>query len=315
MTTAKDPLDLGPQLVACPRCQRQWDATDVPRGERLRCACGEVFQPERRAAHSPRVFRCSHCGAALPSEGRQCNYCAAEITLEERGLSGVCPGCSSRLLRDARFCMECGLSIQPQSVTALREGVTCPRCRGTLRVRELAQSSAIECASCAGLWITPEVFEALCERAEKEDLAACALSGTVGAQPVGAARREGYIPCVTCGEPMLRKNFGSSSGVLIDACKKHGVWFDHRELERVLAFVRSGGLLRAREREIARLEHEAARAQSQLTGAHGPTLFEGGGGARGGPDLFGGETGELDLLDVLAWLGKSFGSRSRRRWR
>ncbi len=314
MTTAKDPLELGPQLVACPRCKRQWDATDVPHGERLRCSCGELFQPELRAPHSPRVFRCSHCGGALPAEGRECSYCAAQITLEERGLSGVCPGCSSRLLRDARFCMECGLAIQPQSVTALREGVTCPRCRGTLRLRELAGRSAIECASCAGLWITPESFEALCARAEREDLAACALSGPVGVQPAGTARREGYIPCVTCGEPMLRKNFGSVSGVLIDSCKKHGVWFDHRELERVLAFVRSGGLLRAREREITRLEHEAERAAAQAAGAQGPSLFDGGASARGGRDLFGGEAGDLDLLDVLAWLGKCFGPRSRRRW-
>lgn len=299
--------DLGPELVACPRCARQWDCAGIPRGERLRCACGEVFAPEVRAPRAPRVFRCGNCGAALPAEGRSCGYCTAEITLEERGLSGVCPGCSSRLLRGARFCMECGLSIQPQRLAALREGVSCPRCSGALRSRELGESGAIECASCAGLWLAPEAFERLCERAETEDLAAFALGARSPSQSVARARREGYIPCVTCNEPMLRKNFGQSSGVVLDSCKRHGVWFDHRELERVLEFVKRGGLLEARKREIARLEDEARRAAARAEGGASPVLFE--------PerDFRTGRRGDVDLLDVLVWIGKTFATSARRR--
>ena len=45
---------------------------------------------------------------------------------------------------------------------------------------------------------------------------------------------------------MHRRNFASISGVMIDVCRKHGVWLDHSELERILAFVREGGLDRAR---------------------------------------------------------------------
>jgi Zn-finger nucleic acid-binding protein len=243
----------------------------------------------------------------LPAEGRACSYCAAEITLEERGLSGVCPGCSARLCAGARFCMECGLEIQPQRLSALRDGVACPRCRGALRVREIGSASAIECASCAGLWIAQAQLDALCTRAESEELAAQALGFDSAAPAAAPLAREGYIPCLSCGELMLRKNFGGTSGVVVDLCKHHGVWLDHRELARVLAYVRGGGLVRAREREVARLEREAERArasaQAPQLGSDAPDPFEFGGRRR---------RREPDLIDGLAWLA---GVLLRGKWR
>jgi hypothetical protein len=41
---------------------------------------------------------------------------------------------------------------------------------------------------------------------------------------------------------MVRKNFGHTSGVIVDWCGAHGTWFDADELERVAAFVAAGGL-------------------------------------------------------------------------
>lgn len=41
---------------------------------------------------------------------------------------------------------------------------------------------------------------------------------------------------------MQRKNYGRKSGVIVDICAKHGVWFDLHELEEVLAWLRSGGV-------------------------------------------------------------------------
>ena len=48
---------------------------------------------------------------------------------------------------------------------------------------------------------------------------------------------------------MNRLNFGRVSGVIIDLCKGHGVWFDPGELQRALTFVAGGGLTRMRESE------------------------------------------------------------------
>ena len=90
--------------------------------------------------------------------------------------------------------------------------------------------------------------------------------------------RTNYIPCPECAVLMNRKNFGGTSGVVVDVCKKHGTWFDEGELPRVIAFVAGGGLERARAREAAeaeRLRHEAMVASSPLSRSGGPMSHDG----------------------------------------
>jgi Zn-finger nucleic acid-binding protein len=66
-----------------------------------------------------------------------------------------------------------------------------------------------------------------------------------------------YRPCPGCRQLMNRKNFGGESGVVVDVCAVHGTWFDEGELPRVLAFVESGGLAKARARQRERDEASA----------------------------------------------------------
>lgn len=68
---------------------------------------------------------------------------------------------------------------------------------------------------------------------------------------------------------------------------------DPLELERILAFVRKGGLMQARAREVERLAHEAEVAQAQILA--GPSSFDREPAARGP---------EIDLLGALKWLGR-----------
>lgn len=51
-----------------------------------------------------------------------------------------------------------------------------------------------------------------------------------------------YLRCPECDTLMTRRNFGLRSGIIVDICPGHGVWFDHGELEAVMRFVRAGGL-------------------------------------------------------------------------
>jgi Zn-finger nucleic acid-binding protein len=74
---------------------------------------------------------------------------------------------------------------------------------------------------------------------------------------------------------MLRKNFGQSSGIIVDVCRSHGIWFDSGELPRVLAFVEAGGLELAREREAeqkrqAERRERVAAAERQLSPLSAP---------------------------------------------
>jgi Zn-finger nucleic acid-binding protein len=62
---------------------------------------------------------------------------------------------------------------------------------------------------------------------------------------------------------MARANFARISGIILDTCPPHGVWFDGGELSAVLAFVAAGGLIlrrRVDEEEGARGDDQALRA-------------------------------------------------------
>ena len=61
-----------------------------------------------------------------------------------------------------------------------------------------------------------------------------------------------YRPCPLCEEMMNRRNYGGTSGVIIDLCKIHGIWFDADELARILVWIRSGGVEKAREKKKER---------------------------------------------------------------
>lgn len=97
------------------------------------------------------------------------------------------------------------------------------------------------CTQCGGLWVGAASFHALVNAA-----AALATDGEQAPRaPTDFGAKVVYRNCPTCGYAMLRKNFGRVSGIIVDVCKRHGVFLDPDELDRVLAFVRGGGLAEA----------------------------------------------------------------------
>jgi Zn-finger nucleic acid-binding protein len=245
------------------------------------------------------TLHCSSCGAPFPGRATACPHCGSEITIEERDLEGLCGSCGARMVRNARFCMRCGIAAPPQPTAPLAAAAPCPRCRAPLRERALGQgsmvASVVECGRCGGLWIAPDALDRLCEGQE----AAQTASSQLIARPPPLQKLDvsviTYLRCPTCREQMSRRNFGGGSGVIVDVCGKHGVWLDHSELEKVLAFARGGGLERARQREVERLRREAqdARDRRYESSAFGSPLGSSIGESRGYGlgDLF------LDLLN------------------
>jgi Zn-finger nucleic acid-binding protein len=164
-----------------------------------------------------------------------------------------------------QFCPHCGA----KGSHVLEDGapLPCPGCKAEMRAVRVGSTSFYECPSCAGSWLTADAFSQLCtSREDRGAMAALVSAGmTRGVQSVGGAVR--YVSCPICKKTMNRQNFGRRSGVIIDVCKGHGVWFDTGELQSVLAFVDSGGLELARRAEHERqveerqkLEHEFAQA-------------------------------------------------------
>jgi Zn-finger nucleic acid-binding protein len=244
-------------LVACPECHRQYDAGRRRTGSRFRCHCGHVVVVQRPMGHEARVVRCSACGAARPDGSATCPYCEAEFTLHERDLDTVCPHCLALVSDRARFCHHCGTGLVPELDAGSDTELFCPACQDGHRLvsRRLGteQVTVLECGRCAGFWMGHEAFRQLVERAEHEAVPA----GTILETPLRTAARFGlpagavapaphghtsfYRPCPVCGELMNRRNYGHDSGVIVDLCRDHGIWFDADELARILAWLRAGG--------------------------------------------------------------------------
>jgi len=244
-------------LVACPECHRQYDASRRRLGSQFRCHCGHVLVVRRPQGHDAPVVRCSACGAARPENATHCPYCQAEFTLHERDLDTVCPHCLALVSHQARFCHHCGTGLVPELEAGADTDLLCPACQDGHRLasRQLGTEhvAVLECGRCAGFWMGHEAFRQLVERAQREALPAyttletpqqVAAKFALPAGPVAPERHRHvsfYRPCAVCGKLMNRLNYAHESGVRIDVCRDHGIWFDADGLARILAWVRAGG--------------------------------------------------------------------------
>jgi len=295
-------------LVACPKCRRQYDASGWAVGSRFRCHCGDVVKVREPKRHDAAVVRCSSCGAPREERDAACRFCGADFTLHERDLHTVCPGCFARVSDSARFCHHCGLRLAPECLAGAATPLHCPACSESslLTNRRIGDSSAMECGRCAGLWLGNDTFQQLSERAESETLDLDRLFDASHAQasprgPADQSEPEGwrYRKCPACGQIMHRRNYAGASGVIVDFCREHGVWFDADELRRILAWIRSGGLAKAKEEQARRAAQEARWKQVSPDSSKSGVVL---GMPFGGPDGPGGESLFDDLFDGIVSL-------------
>ena len=285
-------------LVACPHCQRQFDASRRPIGSQFRCTCGQVVLVQRPEGHDAQVARCASCGAPRVDQSPRCAYCNAEFTLHERDLNTVCPHCLARVSDQARFCHHCGTGLVPEQDAGTDTKLLCPACqdghRLTSRRLGAEQVTVLECSQCAGFWMGHEAFRQFIERAKQQALP----SGTTPESPLHEATRFGlpagaaavektghgsfYRPCPVCGRLTNRVNYGHASGVIVDICKDHGIWFDADELARILTWLRAGGDQRPvrddgskakADNALLRIEHSGTQPRQSFVGALLESLF------------------------------------------
>jgi Zn-finger nucleic acid-binding protein len=295
------------KLLSCPSCKRQFDATRIAVGGRFRCRCGATIDVPAAASRDAAVVRCASCGAAREEGAPACGYCGSDFTIHEQDLETICPSCLARISNAARFCHHCGTPIAPEEIAADPTDRVCPACGNDrlLHSRTLGDTglTALECGICAGLWLGSEVFRTVEERA-RDAAPPAADPAAIRAEARERARvpqRPGpfYRPCPVCRTPMTRINFERVSGILLDRCRTHGIWFDATELDAVLRWIRLGGERVSDER---RLDEERARA-AQLKFKVEPKTPE---DAR--PVAFGGDprfTGLDGLPSVVNWLIKN----------
>lgn len=139
----------------------------------------------------------------------------------------------------------------------------CPGCGspGLLPVRRSDALSMLQCDRCGGAWLGVGDLEQIADdhtpTVNRPPVDRRRLRHEVRAMTGDAAEVE-YRSCPRCRDVMRRKNFGETSGVMIDECPDHGVFLDAGELEAIQHFVAKGGLAWARELD------EARRASAEL---------------------------------------------------
>jgi Zn-finger nucleic acid-binding protein len=188
-------------------------------------------------------LNCPSCGASAAVDALRCGYCGSALK------TVTCPSCFASMFTGSEYCPHCG-SKAAQAVEDSNAPLPCPNCSATMKPVRVGATSMQQCDTCAGSWLATDVFTSLCTDREAQAAVTAVFGAKAGAPPsqprLGEVR---YRHCAVCKNMMNRVNFGRVSGVVIDLCKGHGVWFDPGELSRALSFVAGGGLNRMRESE------------------------------------------------------------------
>jgi Zn-finger nucleic acid-binding protein len=161
----------------------------------------------------------------------------------------------------SKFCEGCGAVATPIAVEADEPAGECPRCRRELERLAIGETSFLGCTECDGIWMNAATFEAVCADGERQS----AVLGFLGdrRQIPQQLNKVNYVPCPDCRQLMNRNNFAKASGVIVDICKQHGVWFDSDELSSIVEFIRKGGMEISRQRERNELEQERERLSDE----------------------------------------------------
>ncbi len=192
------------------------------------------------------------CLAAISGEPRKCPSCGTAIATLR------CGGCFHMNLPTAAACAGCGHALGLEPILE-PDPLRCPDCKLNFHAFRGGSGLLRDCDGCGGQFVGHSMLKALLEQREAYGNAA---PRPPRFNPLDNPVR--YLPCPVCEDVMMRRNFGRSSGVIVDVCTVHGTWFDSGELPRVLAFVEAGGLIQARKRELedARTRDRDARVRS-----------------------------------------------------
>ena len=161
----------------------------------------------------------------------------------------------------SKHCPRCGAAAAVPEVKDAKDR-KCPRCQSEMSFVTIGTTAVLECERCLGLWLDVSSFEKVCADREQQS----AVLGVASIAPTHAVRetsKVNYVPCPQCSQLMNRINFARCSGVIVDFCKGHGIWFDPDELSRIVAFIRQGGLEASRARDKAQIREERRRLWEQ----------------------------------------------------
>lgn len=229
------------------------------------------------AGPTPRIYHCPSCGGpASNPRANVCEFCEGPIvpagTPDPRH-AVRCSSCTALVGIGASYCPTCGDPLAQAEPTPVAH--RCPACREPTMERFALQPTARRpqghavhgCRQCGGVWVDRDTLTMMIESASSQ-ATGDGRAPDVERRQLSMRPKVVYRSCAVCSNTMNRRNFARISGVIVDECRDHGTFFDAGELEDVLAFVRSGGLLLSRRRQQEDLEREQRRAQAAAMPRH-----------------------------------------------
>lgn len=201
------------------------------------------------------ALNCPNCGAGVESDRTRCQFCKTRLK------TVGCARCLGLMFEGTRFCGHCGAMAAPVDTSLDGSEGECPRCRVQLEGTQIAEIGLRGCNKCDGLWVGVETFEKVCADRESQSAVFGFLKGR--ARSPQQLTKIAYVPCPDCAQLMNRHNFARASGVIVDICKSHGIWFDADELPSIIEFVQQGGMAIARQREWNEMKDERDRLRHE----------------------------------------------------
>jgi Zn-finger nucleic acid-binding protein len=210
-----------------------------------------------------KTLQCTSCGASVGEGDVRCPYCGSQLA------TLACPRCFGMVGIHASHCPRCGAAIQRAEATAT--ALACPGCKAPLQATSVGGVGLDQCHACGGVWVGQHNFEQIAaDRAERgEVLGSLPGEGPKVPAQLGAVH---YRPCPRCGKLMNRINYAHISGVVLDVCKDHGLWFDKDKLREVLEFIEAGGLEKSRVRQSLEDDERRRLAAAAATPEPGPWM-------------------------------------------
>jgi len=141
-----------------------------------------------------------------------------------------------------------------------RRGVDCPACHDPMELDFERGVEIHRCIGCAGLWLDPGELDSLVDDPGPRDADLPTLRAGMKEVQVRSGPVQ-YRKCPRCEDVMLRRNFGTHSGVIVDECRAHGLYLDPGEFEAIEQFIKLGGLALERSRELRNAKRDAHQAK------------------------------------------------------
>lgn len=116
----------------------------------------------------------------------------------------------------------------------------CPRCADALSLVAAGDAPVLACAACGGVWMDGPTAHRFAEALHGEHPAVQAARSAAEASLYDLTQLDDLLCCPVC-EGALRRFTHEASGVELDTCGVHGIWFDRHELERAVQSPQQSG--------------------------------------------------------------------------